>query len=83
MKLKVTKQGVLIPREILGDSQEVEIIQQQETIIIKIKKRQENDKLPSSLEPRKPCYWRGKVKIADDFDTLPDDIQNIFMGLSE
>ncbi len=39
MKLKVTEQGVLIPREILGDSQEVEIIQQEETIIMKIKKR--------------------------------------------
>lgn len=34
---------------------------------------------PSS-EPRKPGYWRGQVKIADDFDTLPDSIINSFMG---
>ena len=83
MKLKVTEQGILIPQEILGDSQAVEIIQQEETLIMKIKKRQQHDKSPSSLEPRKPGYWRGKVKISDDFDTLADDIQNSFMGLSE
>jgi virulence-associated protein VagC len=36
MKLKVTEQGVLIPKELLGDSQEVEITQQQEQLIITI-----------------------------------------------
>ena len=41
MKLKVTEQGILIPQEILGDSQAVEIIQQEETLIMKIKKRQQ------------------------------------------
>ncbi|HOZ48260.1 MAG TPA: type II toxin-antitoxin system Phd/YefM family antitoxin [Candidatus Hydrogenedentes bacterium] len=25
--------------------------------------------------PRQPGYWEGKVKIHDDFDTLPDDIE--------
>jgi len=34
MKIKVTEQGVLIPRELLGDSQEVEVIQEAEKIII-------------------------------------------------
>ena len=34
MKLKVTEQGVLIPKELLGESQEVEINQEQEKIII-------------------------------------------------
>jgi hypothetical protein len=36
MKLKVTQEGVLIPKELLGDSQEVEINQQQDQIIITI-----------------------------------------------
>ena len=34
-------------------------------------------------EPRKPGYWRSKVKIADDFDTLPKSIINSFMGEEE
>ncbi len=34
-------------------------------------------------EPRKSGYWRGKVKIADDFDTLPDSILKSFMGEEE
>jgi virulence-associated protein VagC len=34
MKLKVTEKGVLIPKELLGNSQEVEIIQQENQIII-------------------------------------------------
>ncbi|EAZ90148.1 hypothetical protein [Crocosphaera chwakensis] len=83
MKLKVNEEGVLIPKALLGDSQEVEIIQQEETIILKIKKQSTNYKLQSNLESRKPGYWKGKVKIADDFDILPDNIQNSFMGLSE
>ncbi len=36
MKLKVTEQGVLIPKELLGNSQEVEIIQEKEKLIITI-----------------------------------------------
>jgi len=31
-------------------------------------------------EPRKPGYWRGKVKIADDFDELPEEILAAFRG---
>ena len=38
MKLKVTEQGVLIPKELLGDSQEVEVIQEEEKLVMKIKK---------------------------------------------
>lgn len=34
MKLKVTEQGVLIPKELLGESQEVELIRQEDQIII-------------------------------------------------
>ncbi len=36
MKLKVTSQGVLIPKELLGDSQEVELTQQEGQLIITI-----------------------------------------------
>ena len=34
MKLKVTESGVLIPKELLGNSEEVEITQQENQIII-------------------------------------------------
>lgn len=37
MKLNVTEEGVLIPKELLGDSQEVEVIQQEGQLIITIK----------------------------------------------
>ncbi|MDJ0731740.1 MAG: hypothetical protein QNJ33_17295 [Crocosphaera sp.] len=83
MKLKVTEEGVLIPKELLGDSQEVEVIQEEEKLVMKIKKNKKVERLQSNLEPRKPGYWGGKVKIADDFDILPDSIQNGFMGLTE
>lgn len=83
MKLKVTEEGVLIPKELLGDSQEVEVIQEEEKIIMKIKKDKKVKSLEPLSEPRKPGYWRGKVKMADDFDTLPDYLQNSFMGLTE
>ena len=83
MKLKVTEEGVLIPKELLGDSQEVEVIQEEEKLVMKIKKNKKVEQLQSNLEPRQPGYWRGKVKIADDFDTLPNSIQNGFMGFTE
>ncbi|MGI0481903.1 AbrB/MazE/SpoVT family DNA-binding domain-containing protein [Geminocystis sp. CENA526] len=38
MKLKVTNQGVVIPKELLGESEEIEIIQQDDKLII-IKKK--------------------------------------------
>jgi len=31
-------------------------------------------------EPRKFGAWAGKVRIADDFDELPDDMLNLFEG---
>ena len=68
MKLKVTEQGVLIPKELLGDSQEVEVIQEEEQIVMKIKKDKKVELLPTNSEPRKPGYWGGKVKMSDDFD---------------
>ena len=82
MKLQVTEKGVLIPKKLLGNSQEVEIIQEEEKLIIEIKKDKKVELLPPNLEPRKPGYWRGKVKIANDFDVLPYSIQNSFMGLT-
>ena len=39
MKLKVTEKGVLIPKKLLGESQEVEVIQEQGKIIITTIKR--------------------------------------------
>lgn len=30
--------------------------------------------------PRKPGYWKGKIKIAKDFDELPEDLSRIFKG---
>lgn len=33
-----------------------------------------------SDEPRRGGQWRGKVKIADDFDELPEDIEAAFRG---
>lgn len=35
-----------------------------------------------SREPRRPGALRGKIRIADDFDTLPDDIAEAF-GMKE
>jgi prevent-host-death family protein len=32
--------------------------------------------------PRKPGALRGKIKIADDFDELPDELREAF-GMSE
>lgn len=40
-------------------------------------------KLVAYQEPaqrRKPGYWRGKIKIAKDFDDLPKDLQAAFYG---
>lgn len=34
MKLKVTQEGVMIPKELLGESEEIEITQQQDKLII-------------------------------------------------
>lgn len=33
-----------------------------------------------SKKPRQPGALRGKVKIADDFDALPEDIAAAFRG---
>ena len=30
--------------------------------------------------PREPGYWRGRVRIADDFDQLPESIAAAFKG---
>ena len=38
--------------------------------------------VPYSVEtaPRVPGYWRGRVTIHDDFDTLPEDVAAAFRG---
>lgn len=33
-----------------------------------------------SSGPRHPGYWRGRVKIRDDFDELPEEIEVAFRG---
>ncbi len=30
--------------------------------------------------PRQPGLWRGRVKIQDDFDVLPEEIEAAFRG---
>lgn len=30
--------------------------------------------------PRRPGAWKGRVRIADDFDELPDDVAAAFRG---
>ena len=34
-------------------------------------------------KPRKPGYWHSRVRIAEDFDSLPDSILKGFMGEEE
>jgi prevent-host-death family protein len=33
--------------------------------------------------PRKPGLWKGKVKIASDFDALPESIRTAFQGADD
>jgi prevent-host-death family protein len=35
------------------------------------------------VESRQPGFWRGKVRIADDFDALPEDLAAAFRGEAE
>jgi len=37
----------------------------------------------SDHEPRKFGAWAGKVRIADDFDELPDEVLNLFEGKNQ
>lgn len=32
------------------------------------------------LEPRKPGTWRGRVRMSDDFDELPEEYLDAFDG---
>lgn len=34
-------------------------------------------------QPRKSGYWKGKVKIAKDFDELPEELSRAFQGEAE
>ena len=31
-------------------------------------------------KPRRPGAWKGKVRISDDFDELPEDLASAFRG---
>ena len=32
------------------------------------------------MQPRTPGYWRGKIRISEDFDQLPEHIAAAFRG---
>jgi prevent-host-death family protein len=32
------------------------------------------------LEPRRPGSWRGRVRMAEDFDDLPEEFLDLFDG---
>ena len=34
----------------------------------------------AAVEPRTPGYWRGRVRIAPDFDDLPEALAAAFRG---
>ena len=36
-----------------------------------------------SKEPRQPGAWRGKVKISDDFDEIPEEFEALLRGESK
>ena len=33
-----------------------------------------------SEKPRKPGIWKGRVRIAEDFDSLPAEVERAFQG---
>jgi prevent-host-death family protein len=35
---------------------------------------------PEQAVKRKPGFWRGRVKMAEDFDTLPEEVAAAFRG---
>ncbi len=35
-----------------------------------------------SKEPRQPGAWRGKVKMSDDFDEIPEEFEALLRGES-
>lgn len=37
-------------------------------------------KYQKETEPRTPGYWKGRVKISEDFDKLPKDLASAFRG---
>ena len=37
----------------------------------------------SAAGPRQPGFWKGRVKIADDFDSLPPVLAKAFRGESK
>lgn len=54
MKIKVSEEGVLIPKALLGNSQEVEVIQEEERIVI------------MTIEPTASIWDLGKHPVECD-----------------
>lgn len=44
---------------------------------------QSDSKQKSDKQPRRGGQWKGKVKIADDFDELPESFMSVFRGEDE
>ena len=44
--------------------------------------RRERATISPAASPRQGGQWRGRVKVANDFDELPDDLQESF-GMRE
>jgi hypothetical protein len=66
MKLKVTEQGVMVPKAWLGDAEEVEIRQEQGGLMM-VPVALPRQKRVAGLHP-------GAMQMSDDFDApLPDE----------
>lgn len=61
MKLNVTDKGLLIPKELLGESQEVEVIQEQGQIII------------TTLQPQPSIWQLGTNPVTADVTDLAEN----------
>ena len=55
-----------------GEADEVEIARAGEVVALIVR--------PHPRPARRPGYWSGQVRIADDFDELPDDVAAAFRG---
>jgi prevent-host-death family protein len=63
-------------------SQLIEAVLQGEDVIISEQGKGMVKLIPYNcdIQPRTPGSWQGQVKMSEDFDTLPDEIINDFMG---
>lgn len=40
----------------------------------------EGEEVIRDMQPRTPGYWKGKLRISEDFDELPEHIAAAFRG---